>query len=531
MSPKFSIVTPVYNPPIDVLQETIQCVLDQSDADWELLLVDDASPSDEVRSILRNAERDDPRIRVAFRPTNGGIIAASNDALAMATGEFVVLLDHDDLLEHHALSVARTTIDDFPNVDYLYSDEDHLSPDGRYTSPFYKPDWSPQRLRSQNYCCHLSIIRKALVDDVGGFREGFEGSQDYDLILRVTERARRICHIPEVLYHWRQLPTSVAGDPNAKPYAYEAGRRAIQEHCDRVGIDADVEMQEPLGTYRLRRRIHNDPLVSIIIPTRGSCGRTWGVERYYVVSAVQSIIEKSTWSNLEFVIVVDLDTPEIVISALEQLVGDRLRLVWFDRPFNFSEKINLGRVHATGDFLLLLNDDIEVISPDFLETMIGITQEEGVGSVGAKLLFSDGTLQHAGHVYNGDPYHIFFKWSGEELGPSALLCIERECIGVTAACLMTTPEIFDEVGGMTTALDANFNDVDFALKLQLRGYRAIWSPHAVLYHFESISRDPTVTPEEQILIRGRWNNELNQDPYYNVNLAPKRNDWVERGNR
>jgi glycosyltransferase involved in cell wall biosynthesis len=531
MSPFFSIVTPVYNPPIEVLEETIQCVLDQVDPDWELLLVDDASPDPRVRSTLERAKRSDQRIKVLYRAENGGIIAASNDALAMATGEFVVLLDHDDLIEARALKVVRTTILDHPDVDYIYSDEDHLSPQGRLINPFYKPDWSPQRLRSQNYCCHLSVFRKSLIDEIGGFRTGFEGSQDYDLILRATEKARSVHHIPEILYHWRQLPTSVAGNPNAKPHAYEAGRRAIQEHCDRIGIDAVVESKEPLGTYRLRRKILGDPLVSIIIPTCGSVGRTWGVERYYVVSAVQSILEKSTWNNVEFVIVVDIGTPDIVISALRQMLGDQLRLVWFDRPFNFSEKINLGRVHSSGEFLLLLNDDIEVISEDFIETMIGIAQEEGVGSVGAKLLFSDGTLQHAGHVYNGDPYHIFFKWNRDELGPSALLCIERECIGVTAACLMTTPEIFDNVGGMTTNLDANFNDVDFALKLQSKGYRAIWTPDAELYHFESISRDPTVTPEEQIAIRGRWNEQLEHDPYYNSNLSHKRNDWVERGNR
>ena len=531
MSPRFSILTPVYDPPADVLREAIATVRDQSFADWELILVDDASPSPHVLPILREAAALDQRIIVVEREANGGIVAASNDALMKATGEFVVLLDHDDTLDPRALTTVAGAASTDDQLDYCYSDEDQLTPDGHSVNTFYKPGWSPERLRSQNYCCHLSVMRRTLVDEVGGFRDGFDGSQDYDLILRVTERARSIRHLPYLLYHWRQLPSSVAGDPGAKPYAYEAGRKAIQEHCDRVGIDATVEEQLPLGTYRVRRKVHGEPLVSIVIPTRGSFGRAWGIGRVYVEGAVRSILEKATYTNLEFVVVVDRPTPPGTIERLRRALGDRLKLVWYDEEFNFSEKVNLGRVHATGDLLLILNDDIEVITPDFLEVMIPLAMEPGVGSVGAKLYFADGCLQHAGHVYNGNPYHAFFKWSGDELGPSALLQVQRECIGVTAACLMIRPEVFDEVGGFATQFGSNFNDVDFALKLQSRGYRAIWSPHAELYHFESVTRDPTVTTEEHDQLRARWGDQLFADPYYNTNLEPFRDDWVERGLR
>lgn len=530
MSPRFSIVTPVYDPPADVLRATIGCVIGQSFPDWELLLVDDASPSPHVREVLAEFAGD-ARIRILERAENGGIIAASNDALNAASGEFVVLLDHDDIIDLDALEIVQSVLATDETIDYLYTDEDLLALDGELIDPFYKPDWSPERLRAQNYCCHLSVMRRSLVLEVGGFRPGFEGSQDYDLILRVTEKARRIHHIARSMYHWRQLPTSTAGDPTSKMYAYDAGRRAVQEHCDRLGIDAVVEFQDLLGTYRVRRILSDHPLVSIIIPTRGTSGRVWGVERCYVVDAVRSIVEKSTYGNIEFVIVADTDTPTSALAALDRIAGDRLKIVWYDAEFNFSEKVNLGRVHASGNLLLLLNDDVEVITPDFLETMVGLAMDNDVGSVGAKLLFSDGTLQHAGHVYQPNPDHIFFKWHSSELGPRGLLVMDREVIGSTAACLLVRAEVYDEVGGFSPDFRSNFNDVDFAIKLNEAGYRNVVSCHAELYHFESVSRDPVVTPHEHELLLARWAPQLAADRYFNPNLEPYRHDWVERGGR
>ena len=529
--PRFSIVTPVYDPASWVLGETIASVRAQTFADWELILVDDGSPAQHVSRVLADAAAADSRIKVITRATNGGIVAASNDGLAAATGEFIALLDHDDLLERRALEVVDMYAKQNPDMDYCYSDEDHLTPEGRYVNPFYKPDWSPERLRSQNYCCHLSVFRHSLLDEIGGFRSGFEGSQDYDLILRATERARTIVHIPFVLYHWREVPTSTAADPNAKPYAWDAGRRAVQAHCDRVGIAATVEESEPKGTLRVRRHIVGDPLVSVIIPTCGSSGRPWGVERCYAVAAIESV-KRHTTRSIEFVLVVDDWTPPHQIDAMRRAVGDTpTKIIMFDRPFNFSEKMNLGSVHASGDLLLLLNDDIEVITDEFLDPMIPLALDPTVGSVGAKLYFEDGRLQHAGHVYNGDPYHIFFRRGGDELGPSALLAVQRECIGVTAACMLIRPDVFAEVGGFCTRFAGNFNDVDLNLKLQMQGYCSIITPFTELYHFESATRDPTITVEEHEFIKMRWAEKLRNDPYSNPNLAPSRDDWVERGMR
>ncbi len=524
--PRYSVITPVYDPPPGVLQACIDSVKAQWLCDWQLCLVDDRSTSAEVHEILRAEAAADARICVRFRDHNGGIIDASNDALAMATGEFVAFLDHDDLLTPHALAAVDAVIDRDDTVDYCYSDEDHIDRAGRLFGAFYKPDWSPERLRSQNYTCHLSVMRRSLVEEVGGFRAGFEGAQDYDLILRVTERARKVEHARQVLYHWRMGDGSTSGDPTSKPYAWDAGRRAVAEHCARIGIDAEVEPAAVLGVHRVRRRVQGDPLISVIIPTRGSRGRVWGQDRTFVVEAVRSVIDRSTYQNLELVVVADDVMDASVVTELEAIAGDRLHVRWFDQPFNFSAKVNTGAFAATGDLLLFLNDDVEVIDDDWLEAMIPQAQDPEVGLVGARLLFADGTLQHAGHVYPGNPDHIFFGRGGDEPGPYGLLVLEREVSGVTAACAMTRPDVFEQVGGFTTLLPGNFNDVDFCLKVRSLGLRIVWTPHASLYHFESKTRTSNVQQFELDFLRDRWAQQLTFDPYHNPNFVPNRNDWV-----
>jgi GT2 family glycosyltransferase len=532
MSRRYSIITPVYDPPADVLEEAIDSVRNQTHPYWELILVDDASPSSHVRPILRAAAAADDRIIVVEREQNGGIVAASNDGLQRATGEFVGLLDHDDTLEPAALELVDSYADRHPEMDYCYSDEDLLSPDGHYVAPFYKPDWSPERLRSQNYCGHFSVFSSSLLAEIGGFRAGFDGSQDYDLFLRATEEAREIVHIPYVLYHWRQIPTSVAaGDPSVKPYAYQAGRRAIQEHCDRVGIDAEVEMAEHLGNYHIRRRVATDDVTSIIIPTCGATGRVWGFERCFVVEAIRSVAD-STSRPIEFVVVFDSGMPKHLLSLIRNAAGDRpLKLVEFDRPFNFSEKINLGVIHSTGEFVLLLNDDIEVITDEFLDPLIGLAAESSVGAVGCKMYFADGRIQHAGHVYNGNPHHIMYGRASYEVGPGGLLVVQREVIGVTGACMMLRRDLFLRVGGLCAALPGNFNDVDLNLKIRGQGLNRIWTPQVEMYHFESASRDPSASMEEWQFVADRWGEQMYSDPYFNPNLEPDRNDWVEKGLR
>jgi GT2 family glycosyltransferase len=526
--PLISIVTPVYDTDADVLAACIDSVRRQIYPKWQLCLVDDASPSAHVWPQLEEAVASDPRIVARHRQQNGGIVAASNDALAMAEGEVVTLLDHDDELHPDALQSIAKVFDEYDDVDYAYTDEDVIDPTGRRHSPFYKPDWSPERFRAQMYCCHLSAIRASLLHEVGGFRDGFDGAQDWDLVLRVTERARRIVHVPDVLYHWRNVPTSVLAGTDVKPYAYESALKALSEHCERIGIDGEVTELDRRGHFRVQRRVKGEPLVSIVIPTRGSGGTVWGRHRTMVIDAVRSVVNRSTYEMVEFVVVADAGTPESVLDELERVAGERLRVIRYDRPFNFSEKCNVGAAHARGELLLFLNDDVEVISPDWLETLIGFAQDPGVGAVGCELLFEDGRLQHAGHVYlGGNPAHLMFgRLPGAEANRLAL-ALDREVAGVTAAAMLVRAEVFDEVGGFCTTLPNNYNDVDLSMKIRTAGYRIVVTPNAKLYHFESVSRDAAVSESEMATLRSRWWRELNDDPYYSRNHAPGLDGYPE----
>jgi GT2 family glycosyltransferase len=507
MTPLFSVLTPVYDPPLDVLRETIQSVLDQTLADWELILVDDNSPSDAVRTVLRKAAEADKRIRVVERGANGGIAAASNDALAAASGAFVALLDHDDLLTPTALEVMARAIADHADVDYLYSDEDKIDSDGTHCAVFRKPDWSPERLRHQMYTCHLSVLRSSLVRGVGGFHEGFDGSQDHDLVLRVSERARRVVHVPEVLYHWRMLSGSTAAVLDQKPYAWEAGRRAVQAHLDRLRIAATVEVGTRFGVYRIRRRVDPATSVSLIIPTRGASGLVWGQRRCFVVEAVRSALRKTRMTNVEVVVVYDEGaTPKATLDDLAAVGGDRYVALPFSGQFNFSEKCNLGCLASAGEVVVLLNDDIEVASEGWLEELIGpIVQESDVGMTGARLHFSNMTLQHGGHVYRGGDWtHAFLGAVMDEGADFGALVMNREASGATAACAAVRRDVFDEVGGLTEELPGNFNDIDLSMKITGAGYRILWMTHSVLFHFESRSRERVVHQWELDKIADRW---------------------------
>ncbi len=516
--PKISVITPVYDTPADVLRECVASVRAQSYGKWQLCLVDDASPSPHVWPLLIELAATDPRIVVRRRPANGGIVAASNDAIAASDGDVIVLLDHDDLLAPAALRRVATVFQHHAEVDYVYSDEDIVDMAGRRGNPFYKPDWSPERFRNQMYTCHLSAIRRSVGDAVGWFRTGYDGSQDWDLILRVTERAREIVHLPEVLYHWRAVPTSVLSGEDVKPYAYEAGKRAIEDHCRRVGIDATVIEHERRGHFRVQRRVQGTPLVSIVIPTRGSRGTVWGRDRTMVVEAVRSIVARSSWEHIELVVVADTATPADVLDELRDLAGERLVVIEFDQPFDFSAKCNLGAAHARGELLLFLNDDVEVITPDWLETMIGFAQESDCGAVGCELLFEDGRIQHVGHVLiNGDPGHLLFGRSPDTDANRRVVALDREVSGVTGAALMCRAEVFDEVGGFSLAFPGNYQDVDFCMKVRASGRRVVVTPHAKLYHFESMTRDPSVGTTELSRLRERWWTWTHQDPYYNPN--------------
>lgn len=504
-SPLFSIVTPVYEPPLEVFRETFASVLAQTHADWEWILVDDASPSPDVRDWIREQAVDDPRIRLVERATNGHIVRATNDGVEAAQGAYLAFVDHDDLLTPDALAVMARHVAVHDDVDYLYSDEDKADADGTLHSPFRKPAWSPERLRGQMYTSHLSVMRTSLVREVGGLREGYDGSQDHDLALRVAERARRVVHVPEVLYHWRAIAGSAAADIGAKPYATLAGQRAVQDHLDRLGIRGRVEQGAEPGRYVIQRELDPGVRVSIVIPTLGGSALVFGERRVLVEETVRTALERTDHDDVEVVVVHDTPTPPEVLDRLREIAGDRLVLVEFTRPFNFSEKCNVGALHATGDRLVFLNDDVEVISERWLENLVGPLDEPDVGLTGAKLYFSDSSIQHAGHGYWGKHYHHPFRFrTREDPGPFGELVVNREVTGVTAACAAVRREVFLEVGGFTEALPSNFNDVDFCYKVAHHGYRTVWVANCELFHFESQTRDGSVQPWERHFVVRRW---------------------------
>lgn len=530
--PRFSILTPVHETPAGVLWAMLESVRTQGFEDWELCIVDDASKQPQVRQMLDQAQREDPRIRVRYREENGGIVAASNDALAMARGELVALLDHDDELHPDALALVHKAIEATPEADYVYTDEDKIDLAGHHSGPFFKPDWSPERMRTQMYSCHLSVLRRSLVEEVGGFDPEFEGSQDWDLVLKVTERAGAVLHVPRVLYHWRMLDSSAAGGGEAaKPWAFEAGKRAVQAHCERIGLPARVERDaSDAGVYHLEPALERQPPVSIVIPTRGQVREVRYENVVLVTHCVRSIVATSTYDAYEIVCVVDASTDRAVLDELREIAGDRLRLVRYDRPFSFSSKINLGAVRSEGEHLLLLNDDMEVVTADWIERMVMYSGIPEVGAVGARLLWEDGRLQHAGVRFeDGLPGHPYRGFSGEFRGYANGVRVAQNCLAVTGACLMTRREDFDEVGGLTTTLPLNYNDIDYCLKLRATGRRVVYDPDTVLYHFESSSRSAEVEDWEKQALIDRWLPVTAVDPYSNPNLrhgAPRLRSYL-----
>jgi O-antigen biosynthesis protein len=509
--PAFSIVTPVFNPPIWALEACIASVLQQTFTDWEWCIADDASTDPKVHEVLRKLEQKDKRVKVSFRSLNGGIVAASNTALQSAIGEFVALLDHDDSLTNDALEVINSEIQSNENIDYLYSDEDKIDEHGNLFDLFEKPDFSPERLRGQNYCSHLSVFRNELIKEIGGFREGFEGSQDYDLILRATEKARKIVHIAKVLYHWRVIPGSTAMQTDAKPYAFTSAKKAVEEHCSRVGIDADIEINE-FGYLQIRRHLKVTPKVSIIMPTRGDRKRVWGVNTCLAANAITSVLQKSTYPDIEIVLV--HDTVAKLDTDLEKVLADeRVKTVWYSKPFDFSEKCNIGVSAASGELIILLNDDTEVISPDWIEILVGLLSDPNVAVVGPMTVLGDGRIQSAGHGNNPSPHNL---GTGEPLSSTGQFgerLITREITGVTGACFAVTKKRYFELGGMSEVFPHSFNDVDFTYKALMLGYRVLWTPLAQIWHFETLSREPNIREEEFDNLHDRWGRYFGNDRF------------------
>ena len=523
--PKISIAMPVYNVEEKWLRLCIDSILNQVYTNWELCMADDASTDPNVKKILTEYQQLDERIRVVFREQNGHISEATNSALAIATGEFVALLDNDDELAINAFYEVVKVLNENPELDLIYSDEDKIDMDGNRSDPAFKPDWSPDLLLGTNYISHLGVYRRSILEEIGGFRKGYEGSQDYDLVLRFTEKTtkERITHIPKVLYYWRMLPTSTAVDQGSKGYAFEAGLRAVQDALVRRGINGHATHGAANGLYDVYYDIESEKLVSIIIPTKNGYK---DVQR-----CVSSIIEKTTYQNYEIIMADNGSTdPKMheLYAEFEQQLPGRFFVESIDIPFNFSTINNRAAKKAHGEYLLFLNNDTEVITENWLTLMVSFAQQERIGCVGAKLLYPNNTVQHAGVILGlgGVAGHGHYGYPHGDLGYFGRLAINVNYSAVTAACLLMKKADFDAAGGFEEAFTVAFNDVDLCLKVQALGRDNVWLHEAELYHFESQTRGyddkgkkKKRFEQEKVMMEEKWGPLIENDPFYNPNLT------------
>ncbi|EHK9981581.1 glycosyltransferase family 2 protein [Enterococcus faecalis] len=523
--PKISIAMPVYNVEEKWLRLCIDSILNQVYTNWELCMADDASTDPNVKKILTEYQQLDERIRIVFREQNGHISEATNSALAIATGEFVALLDNDDELAINAFYEVVKVLNENPELDLIYSDEDKIDMDGNRSDPAFKPDWSPDLLLGTNYISHLGVYRRSILEEIGGFRKGYEGSQDYDLVLRFTEKTtkERITHIPKVLYYWRMLPTSTAVDQGSKGYAFEAGLRAVQDALVRRGINGHATHGAANGLYDVYYDIESEKLVSIIIPTKNGYK---DVQR-----CVSSIIEKTTYQNYEIIMADNGSTdPKMheLYAEFEQQLPGRFFVESIDIPFNFSTINNRAAKKAHGEYLLFLNNDTEVITENWLTLMVSFAQQERIGCVGAKLLYPNNTVQHAGVILGlgGVAGHGHYGYPHGDLGYFGRLAINVNYSAVTAACLLMKKADFDAVGGFEEAFTVAFNDVDLCLKVQALGRDNVWLHEAELYHFESQTRGyddkgkkKKRFEQEKVMMEEKWGPLIENDPFYNPNLT------------
>jgi glycosyltransferase involved in cell wall biosynthesis len=539
--PKISVVIPVFNAPLNFLEKAIRSVQNQVYENWELCIADDASTDRAIRPLLEKFANEDPRIKLIFRSENGHISAASNSALSLATGEFVALLDNDDLLSSHALYFVAKAIIENPNVALIYSDEDKITIHGLRHDPYFKTDWNPDLLYSHNMFCHLGVYKRSLLEEIGGFRLGMEGAQDLDLVLRCIERVRvdQIVHLPFILYHWRVHPGSTSMNNDAKPYAMIAGERAINEHFQRTGVNGRVELigYGYMPHYELP---HVLPLVSIIIPTRNA--------HKLVTQCISSIQGLSTYPLYEILLIDNGSDDSESIQEWHRLESQGVRVMRDDGPFNYADLNNKAAVAACGEVLVLLNNDTEVIEPRWLEILVSHALRAGIGAVGAKLLYPDQTIQHAGVVLGlgglgGAAGHAHYKFPESSSGYFGRLSLTGNFSAVTGACLAVRRDLYLKVGGLDKVnLRVAFNDVDFCLKLGEIGYRCVYAPNAVLYHHESATRGAEDNFEkkarfqqETAWMRCRWGSLIDNDPYYSPNLTLDHADfslaWPPRTSR
>ena len=531
--PKISIIVPLYKTPEKYLDEMIESVKSQTYGNWELCLSDGSGKNSPIKEKLCQYEKKDARIKVVYNEKQLHISDNTNEALKICTGDFIAFGDHDDLFAPNALYECVKEINRDRSVDMIYTDEDKITMDGKeHFQPHFKSDFNIDMLRSMNYICHLLVVKRSLYEKVGFLKHEFDGAQDYDFVLRCVENTEHISHIPMILYHWRAHKESTAENPESKRYAFEAGKRAVEAHYQRVGIQAEVEMGELLGIYRTKYHLDTEPLVSIIIPTKDN------IED--LDKCIQSIEKRATYKNIEYIIIENNSEKEETFEYYEKLKKEnpRVKLVVWEKEFNYSRINNFGVQYARGEYLLFLNNDTEIINENVIEEMLGYCMRDDVGIVGARLYYEDDTVQHAGVVVGlgGVAGHAFVGAAKDDPGYFRRIFVAQDYSAVTAACLMSKRKVFDKVKGFEETLAVAFNDIDFCMKVRKAGYLIVYNPYVELHHYESKSRGLEDTEEKIERFQGeieifqeRWKEFLEEgDPYYSPNLTLDKNDFSLR---
>ena len=521
--PLISVAVPAYRTPGTFLVQMMDSLLAQTYRNWELCIANGSPEDPEMKKILREYTGKDKRIRVKNLEENLGIAGNTNAALEMAEGEFIGILDHDDLLAPNALYEIAAALDKDGSLEAVYTDEDKVTTDlGEHFQPHLKPDFNLDLLRSNNYICHFFVVKRSVLEKTGGFRPEFEGAQDYDFIFRCVEKAEKVGHIPEILYHWRTHKESTADNPASKMYAFEAGKRAIEAHLERTGVPGTVSHTPDYGFYRVTYPVQGEPLVSIIIPNKD--------EKETLKACIESIREKTEYTNYEILIIENNSTSQEIFHYYKELSEDpRIRLLRWKKEFNYSAINNYGVRHAKGEYLLFLNNDVTVITPGWIKEMLGVCQRPDTGAVGVKLIYPDNTIQHAGCVIGigGIAGHMFVDMPANRTGYLHKASLLQDMSAVTAACMMMKRSAFVEAGGFTEELSVAFNDVDLCLKVRQNGKLIVYDPYVQLYHMESKTRGVEDNKakvrrfqEEIEYMRTRWIDILKKgDPYYNKNLS------------
>ncbi len=527
IKPKISIIIPMYNTPEKFFQELVDGLIEQTYSNWELCLAD-GSPEENEK--LEKIYKKDERIKYKFIGENKGISGNTNAALELATGDFIALLDHDDLLPKFSLYEIVKCINKNPDVDFIYTDEDKMDMKGLRRDPHFKSDYAPDSLLGSNYICHFEIMRKSIVDEIGGFRVGYEGAQDYDIFLRFLEKTtpERVYHIPKILYHWRMIEGSTAATIDSKGYAVEKGRMAVEDALKRRGVKAKVTVHPRVPYYLVRYEYETEPMVSIIIPTKDYADVT--------EQCLKSLFEKTTYKNYEVILMNNNSEKKETFNLFKKYQNkySNFRVIDANYEFNYSKINNQAVKEAKGEYIVLLNNDTEIITPHWLQIMVGYAMQPHIGAVGTKLLYPDNTVQHAGIILGigGIAQHCFIDNPRDDVGFYGRLSVPFNYSAVTAACLMVSKEKYLEVNGLEEDLQVAFNDVDFNLKLLKQGYYNICLNHVELYHHESKSRgDDTVDissakyrrfVQEHDYIKDKWGYMLYNDRFYNPNLSLKK---------